>query len=326
MASVDFHKCKGATSAKGVIRHCDPEKRKENNHSNQHIDKSLTDSNFSARFKINGESREVSYEETCERYDRRIAYLDSHGNKNKRSDRVTCFSLCIPTPDNLKQGDTKAFFAEVSRITREKYGDVNFINAYIHLDEEHDYKDAETGLERTSRPHGHFLFVPECDGQLNGKWFSSRANMKDLNRRIDEMAREKFGVKFMDGSQKKSRKSVEQLKNESAEVELKQLNEKISQAKVELSTITEEYDRKSTDLNNIQDQLFDYELNGNYQLIKENKILKEENTRLRETNNRLMKFIQDLFENRDFGKTIKDKFNMRFGKSVKKSEQTLSRD
>lgn len=325
MASVDFHKCKGATSAKGVIRHCDTEKRKKNNHANQHIDKSLTDSNFSTLFKIHGESREISYEETCERYDRRIKYLDSHGNKNKRSDRVTCFSLCIPTPDNLKQEQVKAFFAEVSRITREKYGDINFINAYIHLDEQHGYKDAETGLERTSRPHGHFLFVPELEGQLNGKWFSSRANMKDLNRRIDEMAREKFGVRFMDGSQKKSRKSVEQLKNESAEVELKQLNEKISQARVELDAITEEYDRKSSDLEEIKDQLFDCELNGNAQLINENKALKKENQELKETNNRLLKFIQDLFVNRDFGQTIKQKFDMRFGRKANKEKDSPSR-
>ena len=66
-----------------------------------------------------------------------------------------------------------------------------------------------------SRSHLQCYVVPEHNGKLNGKWFSSRANMIKLNNSIHRMAPEQFGVTFMDGSKRKSRKTVEQLKNES---------------------------------------------------------------------------------------------------------------
>ena len=95
----------------------------------------------------------------------------------------------------------------------------NFVNSYIHFDEIHDYKDAETGQERTSRVHAHYFYIPERNGQLDGKWFSSRANMVDVNKKIDDFCREHFRIRFMDGTKKKSRKSVETLKNESKQQE-----------------------------------------------------------------------------------------------------------
>jgi hypothetical protein len=111
------------------------------------------------------------------------------------------------------------FYIGVSRILTEKYGIRNLVNSYIHFDEIHDYKDAETGQERTSRVHAHYFFIPERNGQLDGKWFSSRANMVDVNKKIDDFCREHFRIRFMDGTKKKSRKSVETLKNESNKIE-----------------------------------------------------------------------------------------------------------
>lgn len=224
MASVNFQKCKGGASAKAIIRHCDSEKRKNASHSNESIDTTKTDKNVTTTFtftKKDGSkiTKQLNYQETCTRYDRRIQEIDEGGNKNKRKDRVTCFALCVPAPEGIKTEDIMKFYIGVSRILTEKYGIRNLVNSYIHFDEIHDYKDAETGQERTSRVHAHYFFIPERNGQLDGKWFSSRANMVDVNKKIDDFCREHFRIRFMDGTKKKSRKSVETLKNESNKIE-----------------------------------------------------------------------------------------------------------
>lgn len=224
MASVNFQKCKGGSSAKAIIRHCDSEKRKNTSHSNESIDTTRTEMNCTYNFHFTKKdgtkySKSLNYEETCQRYDKRIQAIDEGGNRNKRKDRVTCFALCVPAPESIKSEDIKQFFSGVTQILRNKYGAKNFVNSYIHFDEVHDYKDAETGQNRTSRVHGHFFFIPEHEGQLDGKWFSSRSNMVEVNKKIDDFCREHFGIRFMDGTKKKSRKSVETLKNESVQRE-----------------------------------------------------------------------------------------------------------
>lgn len=111
---------------------------------------------------------------------------------------------------------------------------------------------------------------------------------------------------------------------ESIQADITSKKEELSQVKVELEPLREEYDRKAQALTEIEDKLSAYELDGNYQLIKENEALKEENTELRETNNRLLKFIQDLFK-KAFGKEVQDLFNMRFGRKREKQKDDLSR-
>ena len=88
-----------------------------------------------------------------------------------------------------------------------------------------------------SRSHLQCYVVPEHNGKLNGKWFSSRANMVKLNNSIHRMAQEQFGVMFMDGSKRKSRKTVEQLKNESAYLAIQQ---ELDAQKMALDTQTAE--------------------------------------------------------------------------------------
>lgn len=89
------------------------------------------------------------------------------------------------------------------------------LQCYIHRDEKHAYKNAETGQDCESRTHGHFYVIPEHNGKLNGKWFSSRANIDKLNNAIQDMTQSDYGLKFMNGTKRKSKKTVEQLKNES---------------------------------------------------------------------------------------------------------------
>ena len=54
----------------------------------------------------------------------------------------------------------------------------------MHQDEKHAYIHAETGERCMSRSHLQCYVVPEHNGKLNGKWFSSRANMIKLNNSI----------------------------------------------------------------------------------------------------------------------------------------------
>ena len=226
MSSAKFEggKCHGSAKAKAFLMHDEKEQRLIHEHTNEHIDKAKTELNTSAYG--------LSYEEACEKYDKRIAELDNTTNTNKRKDRVTMQSIEIPVPKGLPHEKHQEFFDNVKDILCEMYGEANLIEAYYHFDEEHEYIDPETKKKEMSRNHGHYNFVPECEGQLNGKWFSSRANMKKLNGAIDRMAQKEFGLSFMDGSKRKGRKTVEQLKNESKEAELiQQMQDQVNKDK-----------------------------------------------------------------------------------------------
>lgn len=216
MASCKFEggKCKGPSDAKAHMRHNDisPERRVIACKKNKHIDPARSKYNFS----ILG----LNYEECAAKYDARIAYLDNHGNKNKRKDRVTMQVIEIPVPADLPRNLYKQWFIRISEILRQKYGEENFIEGSIHYDEEHEYRDPETKEKHWSRVHGHFMIVPEVNGGLNAKQISLRKNMKALNREVDQMTKTEFGCAFMTGTKKKSVKSVEQLKQESEYAEM----------------------------------------------------------------------------------------------------------
>lgn len=208
MASVNFEKLKSPQEVKSVLRHCDTRERMKHEHNNEHINKDLTKYNMQLK---------RNYRNTCKLYDERIEMLDNTTNKNKRKDRVTCFGLEIPIPASVSDSDTGHFANNVYKILRERYGDENILQLYVHVDEKHNYVDAETKEIKTSLNHIHAYVIPERCGQLVGKQFSSRANMISLNNAIHEMCLHDFGCAFMDGSKRKSRKEVEELKNNSIE-------------------------------------------------------------------------------------------------------------
>lgn len=87
MASVDFHKCKNASDVAAMTRHNDAVERTKHKHANKDID--------IRRSNLNTQWLNLDYSQTLKRYEKRIDYLDSTTNTNKRKDRVTCFSLCI---------------------------------------------------------------------------------------------------------------------------------------------------------------------------------------------------------------------------------------
>jgi len=204
MASVNFLKCKGAGAAKAVMRHSEKEERLRHEHANGDIDKSLTENNSS----LYG----LSYEEMCEKYSSRIMELDATTNTNKRADRVTMFSLEFTVPEGLPTYLEEAYLSDCEKLIAEQYGERNIIESARHLDEKHTY--VEKGVEKLSRAHAHVFIVPEIDGKLNGKMFSSKSQMMKLNKAIDEMSIEKYGIRFMTGKQARHQ-TVEEMKHES---------------------------------------------------------------------------------------------------------------
>jgi len=218
MASVDFEKLKTKQEVKALLKHCDREERKATQeHSNKQIDKSKTGKNLQIK---------RSYKETCKRFDDRLKYLDSLENANTRKDRVLCFGLEIPCPADITGKSQADWVNKVLDIVKRQYGADNLMNAYFHRDEAHEYIDCSTGKQRTSLDHLHLFVVPEINNRLNGKQFSSRANMKKLNTSIHKMTMQEFGVDFLTGEQTKSKDSVETLKNKSSQIALqKQIEE-----------------------------------------------------------------------------------------------------
>lgn len=207
MASVNFAKFKTAGECKAMMRHCDAAERVAGEHSNPDIDKALTASN--------GAIKGLGYSDVCAAYDRRIAALDAAEGANKRKDRVTLLGLDVPRPAGLKDADQDAWFRRVWDITAQMYGAGNMLEGYIHRDEVHTYTDPTTKREVTSREHMHMYVIPERNGRLCAKECTSRASMIQLNNAIQDMTAKEFGVQFMDGSKKKSRGTVEEMKAQS---------------------------------------------------------------------------------------------------------------
>lgn len=216
MASINFMKIKDASSVKAMIRHSDTEERLKHNHSNEDIDKTRTNENINYT--------KLTYKQSCERYDMRIKFLDSQPGANKRADRVSCFGLTVPACEGMDIKESTYFFNDVCKLFQSEFGSRNIIAAYGHFDEIHNYVDH--GELKESRGHLHFYVIPEIDGKLNGKQFSSKKRMIELNKKVDELARAKYHKKFLT-HEKPRKRTVEELKaitNKETEKRFEELN------------------------------------------------------------------------------------------------------
>lgn len=241
MSSVDYKKLGDAGGTKAMMRHSYTDERLKHNHSNADINKDLTHTNT-----VLGHAQ--TYRQACLLYDARIAQLDATTNRNRRKDRQTCFSLLITRPGDLPVDKVDAWMNDVYTILEQTMGADNVIGAIVHKDEVHTYR--EHGQEKTSREHMHAFVVPEIDGQLNGRAFSSRRNMVNLNKLIEDMTRERYGIAFMTG-EKARKKTVEQLKAESAQEEY----EHILGEYHELEIKTQQLEQRKTVLESIIEKL-----------------------------------------------------------------------
>lgn len=206
----DGGKIKNMRMFKGLIRHCAPDTRYGDNQKNEHVDKSKAGLNYSFLG--------LTYADRVERLQNRLKALEST-NTNKRKDRVFAYSIEIAAPAELKLDQAKEWFKNTTAYMSAVYGYKDFDNliyADLHCDEVHDYI-GPGNEKRTSRIHAHLCFVPEKDGSLNAKWFSSKNNMQKANRVMDNMCREKGYGTFLTGAKTRSRKTVSELKFESLE-------------------------------------------------------------------------------------------------------------
>ena len=242
MASVNYQKIKTSRETKAKIRHDEKEERKKANHTNPNIDKSLTDTNLSYRFKTlpDGSRASLSYEEVCEDYDRVMKGLDAKKGANKRKDRVTCLSLEIPTPNGMTEDQEEDYFMQLGKIFEEEFEECYLLDGFFHRDEKHAYYDPEDKEYKESRNHATFRYIPIKDGKLNAKATLTRSKMRQVNTRLNEMCMDRYGLEFNTGKGKRG-KSVEQLKAETNIAEMKKTSEELESKRKDLQELNDKY-------------------------------------------------------------------------------------
>lgn len=209
-------KCKSVQKVKAFFRHNDKDRRMEGQHTNPHIDKSKTKDNFTYRG--------LSYKEMCDVFDRLLSSVDVGRESTGKNARVLMQSVILYPPRGLTRAQEIEWFMEAGKVLEDRYGE-NLIEIQFDMDEEHEYIDPQTKEKVISRNHGHARLFPNVGGKLNGKAFSSCAEIKALNNALDVMSVQKFGVHMMDGTGKKSKGTVEQLKAASLRAEVEQLEQ-----------------------------------------------------------------------------------------------------
>lgn len=267
MASVDFKKVKTIQEVRNMVKHCDAEQRLRSDHANKHIDKSRTT--------LNRQFKNSSLEQTMQKFKDKLLLLDAKPGANRRKDRVIAFMLEVPIPAGIPNDKTVEFSTKVNKLINEQYGTGCIINAYIHKDEIHSYIDAETKEERTSLNHIHILAIPVVNERLNGKEFSSAKNMRKLNKAIDAVCKNDYGVTFLTGASKKSREEVETLKLKSDKAELERRTASFeTDYEIKMSHVNkhkEENKQKANELKAREEalKLKEQELNEKIQLFNE---------------------------------------------------------
>ena len=196
-----------------MIRHACADERVRHMHSNQDIDRDRTSEN--------SDIRGLSYQQMCDAYDERTESYRKSSTKALRKDAVTLYDLIITKPEQLPASQEDSWYRDVADAIDRHYGAKVVLDIKIHRDEIHEYTDVDTGKRVMSRAHGHAFVFPEVDGRLCAKSFSSRRHMRELNREIDELTRERYRCAFLTGehSVDRSYQTVEQLKRRSDEME-----------------------------------------------------------------------------------------------------------
>lgn len=210
--------------AKRQFMHCDNEERLKRSHSNEEINKDKTQLNISAF--------ELNYEQTCEKYDKRLKPIidatikkqleKANGKKTLRKDAVLLVCPIVYVPNELNDEQKREFINHTFDYFKSRYGD-NFINGYAHFDEQHTYIDPTTKKERLSQVHIHNFIVPEIDGVLNAKKTTSRAVINEVNKDFEDYTFKTFGIHYVKGEKTKTRGTVEQLKQQSKKAEIDML-------------------------------------------------------------------------------------------------------
>lgn len=226
MASVDWQKAPlSKAGAVGAV-HLDKDKRENGNHANKHIDTSKSH--------LNTYIGADDFAPMLEKVKARIKEVDKENppERNNGAKRITCIMLETPVPRAVtEQGRDEEYMRDAHKVIEEFFGAENVGGSCGHRDEEHLYIDKD-GLEKMSCNHLHTLCAAYSEwidkkedketGEkisierkgINGKHCKTTPRMRELNKRMDAMSREKYGVPFLTGDTPE-KKSIDELKAES---------------------------------------------------------------------------------------------------------------
>ena len=144
-----------------------------------------------------------------------IAKIDKNRPpKRVKKDRKTVAELCVPAPrEGTSQEDAMRFFAAVyDELDAAGY---HVCGGAVHGDEVHDYIDPDDRQLHRSRLHMHVLLVPETDRGINMKSWLTKSRFRALNSLCDRVCKRELGHPYQDGSGRRSRGTVEALKEKS---------------------------------------------------------------------------------------------------------------
>ena len=154
---------------------------------------------------------------TCQKAIREcIAEIDKiRPPKRVKKDRKTVAELCVPAPrEGTSREDALRFFQSVY----DELGAAGYhvCGGAVHGDEVHDYIDPDDKQLHRSRLHMHVLIVPETPERgLNMKSWLTKSRFRELNALCDRVCERELGHPYQDGSKKRSRGTVEVLKERS---------------------------------------------------------------------------------------------------------------
>lgn len=153
---------------------------------------------------------------TCQKTIREcIAEIDKiRPPKRVKKDRKTVAELCVPAPrEGTSKEDALRFFQSVY----DELGAAGYhvCGGAVHGDEIHDYIDPDDKQLHRSRLHMHVLVVPETDRGVNMKSWLTKSRFRTLNALCDRVCMQELGHPYQDGSGRRSRGTVEVLKERS---------------------------------------------------------------------------------------------------------------
>ena len=144
-----------------------------------------------------------------------IAKIDKNRPpKRVKKDRKTVAELCVPAPrEGTSQEDAMRFLAAVyDELDAAGY---HVCGGAVHGDEVHDYIDPDDKQLHRSRLHMHVLLVPETAQGCNMKSWLTKSRFRALNALCDRVCMQELGHPYQDGSGRRSRGTVEALKEKS---------------------------------------------------------------------------------------------------------------
>ena len=218
MASANVMKLRGGAAA-AILAHDHRHDGRDVEYGNEHIDKSLSGRN-SVRYWKGVHDPTMTAQGEYQRLRDRVAEIDrKEPPKRIRKDRVTMVGFEVPVPEGLPPEQEGRFFSIAYKAFAKMCGGVQNVSTLrIHRDEVHDYLDPVTKDVKTSRVHAHCVGIPYVPGKgVNCKTWMTRKALRDLQADIDQHCRSELGIAFMDGSQKRGRGTVEDLKRLSAQ-------------------------------------------------------------------------------------------------------------